>query len=312
MELLGKTNIDFIGKRKAAFLFSAVLVLLGLVTIVQIYRGKANLGIDFVGGTSIQLKFERPVSLADMREVLSRNGLKDSDIQQFAGGDRVMVRVKRGEVGIGGMAERIRMVVEKEFSNNRFIVEGSNEVGPAIGKDLQRAALWAILLALAGIILYVAWRFEFVFGVAATAATFHDVLVVLGVFYLLNKEVTLLVVSALLTIAGYSLTDTVVVYDRIRENLRGRKREPLADVMNASINQVLNRTAMTSLTTLLAALALFLLGGEVLRDFSLALILGILVGTYSSWFVASPIVFEWRTRGFAKARKGLRTKAAAR
>jgi len=307
MELLGKTNIDFIGKRKVAFVLSAFLVLLGLLAVIQIYRGKANLGIDFAGGTSVQLKFERPVSLADLREELTRNGLKDSEPQQFAGGDRVMVRVKRGEVGIGGTAERIRGIMEKGFPNNRFIVEGSNEVGPAIGKDLQKAALRAILLSLIGIIIYIAWRFEFVFGVAATVATFHDVLAVLGVFFLLNKEITLLVVSALLTIGGYSLTDTVVVYDRIRENLRGRKREPLSDVINASINQVLSRTAMTSLTTLLAVIALFLLGGEVLRDFSLALILGILVGTYSSWFVASPIVFEWRTRGLAKVRKRLRT-----
>jgi preprotein translocase subunit SecF len=169
-------------------------------------------------------------------------------------------------------------------------------VGPAIGKELQNRALLAVAISLAGIIVYIAWRFEFRFGVAASIATFHDVLAVLGVIFVLNKEITLLIVTALLTIAGYSLTDTVVVYDRIRENLRARRREPLNDVMNTSINQVLSRTAMTSLTTLLGALALFLMGGEVLHDFGFSLTIGILVGTYSSWFVASPIIYEWRIR----------------
>jgi preprotein translocase SecF subunit len=149
---------------------------------------------------------------------------------------------------------------------------------------------------------YIAWRFEFRFGVAATVATFHDVLAVLGMVFVLNKEITLLIVTALLTIAGYSLTDTVVVYDRIRENLRARRKETLGDIMNASINQVLSRTAMTSLTTLLAAAALFFLGGDVLHDFAFALILGIVVGTYSSWFVASPLIYEWRIRTEAARR----------
>jgi preprotein translocase SecF subunit len=156
--------------------------------------------------------------------------------------------------------------------------------------------LLAIAVSLAGIVLYIAWRFEFRFGVAATIATFHDVLAVLGIIFILNKEITLLIVTALLTIAGYSLTDTVVVYDRIRENLRARRREGLGDVMNASINQVLSRTAMTSITTLLGTLALVFLGGEVLHDFGFSLTIGIFIGTYSSWFVASPLIYEWRTR----------------
>jgi preprotein translocase SecF subunit len=174
-------------------------------------------------------------------------------------------------------------------------------VGPVIGQELQEAALWAILISLLGIVSYIAWRFEFRFGIVATVATFHDVLVVLGVFFLLGNEITLLIVTALLTLAGYSLTDTVVVFDRIRENFRARRRDSLAEMINTSINQVLSRTIMTSLTTLLAILALFLLGGEVLRDFSLALMLGIIVGTYSSVFVASPLVYEWRIRGRRQA-----------
>jgi preprotein translocase subunit SecF len=296
VEILGKTNFDFIGKRHIAYAISTVLVALGVVALVQISRGQANLGIDFAGGASVQVKFERPVDLGAVREALSKNGIKDSEPQQFAGGRSVLIRLKRGSGEVSGTADQVKGVLQKEFADNPLTVEGFAEVGPAIGKELQQKALLAIAISLAGIIIYIAWRFEFRFGVAATIATFHDVLAVLGVIFILNKEITLLIVTALLTIAGYSLTDTVVVYDRIRENLRARRREPLNDIMNTSINQVLSRTAMTSLTTLLGALALFLMGGEVLHDFGFSLAIGILVGTYSSWFVASPIIYEWRTR----------------
>jgi len=203
---------------------------------------------------------------------------------------------------VAGTSEVIQNALRKELGDNPFTVESSTEVGPAIGKELQQKALIAVAISLLGIIVYIAWRFEFRFGVAATIATFHDVLAVLGVVFILNKEITLLIVTALLTIGGYSLTDTVVVYDRIRENLRARRKEPLGDVMNASINQVLSRTAMTSITTLLSALALFFLGGEVLHDFAFALLMGVIVGTYSSWFVASPIIYEWRVRAEAARR----------
>jgi preprotein translocase subunit SecF len=297
VEILGKTSVDFIGKRYIAYAISAALVLLGIVALIQISRGAANMGIDFAGGTSVQVKFEKAVDLGAVRQALSGNGIKDSEPQQFADGRSVMVRLKRG-----GSSQQVQDALRKEFAGNPFTVEASTEIGPAIGKDLQNKALLAIVVSLAGIVVYIAWRFEFRFGVAATVATFHDVLGVLGIIFLLNKEITLLVVTALLTIAGYSLTDTVVVYDRIRENLRARRREGLGDVMNASINQVLSRTFMTSLTTLLAAAALFFLGGEVLHDFSFALIVGIVMGTYSSWFVASPLIFEWRIRTEAARR----------
>lgn len=296
MEILGKTNFDFIGKRTVAYAVSAVLVILGILALIQISRGAANMGIDFAGGTSVQVKFEKAVDLGAVRQALSNNGIKDSEPQQFADGRTVMIRLKRSTGEVAGTADRVQNALRKEFGDNPLTVEASTEVGPAIGKELQQKALLAIAISLAGIVLYIAWRFEFRFGVAATVATFHDVLAVLGVVFILNKEITLLIVTALLTVAGYSLTDTVVVYDRIRENLRARRKEQLADIMNASINQVLSRTAMTSLTTLLAALALFLLGGEVLHDFAFALLIGILVGTYSSWFVASPIIYEWRVR----------------
>ncbi len=312
LEILGKTKIDFIAWRRTAFGVSSVLCLLGIVAIIQITRGGANLGIDFAGGTSVQLKFQRPVDVGQVRALLGANGLKDSEPQQFAGGDRIVVLSKRAEGSQAGMAQRVQDIFLKGLPDNPFVVEGTNEVGPAIGKDLQKAALWAITISMIGIIVYIAWRFEFKFGVAAAIATLHDVLAVLGFFYVLNREITLLIVTALLTLAGYSLTDTVVVFDRIRENLRGRRRESLGDVINMSINEVLSRTMVTSFTVFLVLIALFLLGGEVLHDFSLALIAGVCIGTYSSWFVASPIVYEWRSWERARVKAPVKVKAKAK
>jgi len=301
MEVIGKTNIDFLGMRRVAFTISTLLVLVGVFATVQIVRGRANLGIDFAGGTSVQVRFEQPVELAKVRRAIAASGFPESELQQFVGGSRLFIRVKSSGKPVTGTAAAIEEQLREAFSTNPFIVESFNEVGPVIGRELQQAALWAILVSLLGIVSYIAWRFEFRFGIVATVATFHDVLVVLGIFFLLGNEITLLIVTALLTLAGYSLTDTVVVFDRIRENFRTRRRDSLAEMINVSINQVLSRTIMTSLTTLLAILAIFLLGGEVLRDFSLALMLGIVVGTYSSVFVASPLVYEWRMRGRRQA-----------
>jgi preprotein translocase subunit SecF len=192
------------------------------------------------------------------------------------------------------VADKIVAVFSKEFADNKFQVDSTTEIGPKVGKSLRDDALIAVIVSAIGMIVYLAWRFEFSFGVAAAAATFHDVLSVLGIFNILGKEVNLLLITALLTLAGYSLTDTVVVYDRIRENLRLRPRDPLDQVMNSSINEVLSRTIVTSLTVFLVCAALVFFGGEVIHDFSLALLIGIIIGTYSSIFVASPIVYEWR------------------
>ena len=194
-------------------------------------------------------------------------------------------------------AERVMAIFTKEFPNNKFTVDSSTEIGPTIGKKLQEDALIAVVISFAGIILYIAARFELRFGVAAALATFHDVLAVLGAFYLLDKEITLLVVTALLTLAGYSLTDTVVVFDRIRENLKSRRREAEEATINTAVNQVLSRTIVTSLTVVLVLIPLTIAGGEVLHDFSLALLSGVIFGTYSSVFVASPLLLLWPGAG---------------
>lgn len=295
IEILGKTNINFIGLRKYSFFISAALVTLGILALVQLIRGEANLGIDFAGGTAVQLKFEKPFKLELARHALDVNGFKDSELQQFTEGNKLLIQVKKSTAGSEGKAaERIVQIFAKEFSGNKFAVDSTTEIGPKVGKNLQHDTLIAVIISAVGMIIYLAWRFEFSFGVAAAAATFHDVLSVLGIFYLLDKEVNLLLVTALLTLAGYSLTDTVVVYDRIRENLRLRSRESLATVMNASVNEVLSRTIVTTITVFLVCLSLFFFGGEVLHDFSFALLMGVVIGTYSSVFVASPIVYEWR------------------
>jgi preprotein translocase subunit SecF len=295
IELLGKTNINFVGLRKYSFFLSIILVTVGIIALVQLIRGQANLGIDFAGGTAVQLKFEKPFKLDKARHALDVNGIKDSELQQFTEGNKLLIQIKKAtQISQGKVADKVVQIFSKEFADNKFTVESTTEIGPKVGKNLQHDTLIAVIISAIGMIIYLAWRFEFSFGVAAAVATFHDVLSVLGIFNILGKEVNLLLVTALLTLAGYSLTDTVVVYDRIRENLRLRPKDSLADVMNSSINEVLSRTIVTSLTVFLVLLALFFFGGEVIHDFSFALLIGIIIGTYSSIFVASPIVYEWR------------------
>jgi preprotein translocase subunit SecF len=293
LEILGKTNIDFMGKRRVAFLFSGIMVLLGLIALVQIARGAANLGIDFAGGTAVQLKFDQPVRIDEARKVLETNGLSDAELQEFGQDNKLLIRVKTSTTIEEKVAERVVAIFSKDFPNNKFVVDSTTEIGPTIGKKLQEDALVAIVISFVGIILYIAARFELRFGVAAALATFHDVLAVVGIFYILDKEITLLIVTALLTLAGYSLTDTVVVFDRIRENLKQRRRESEEATINSAINQVLSRTIVTSLTVVLVLIPLTLAGGEVLHDFSLALLGGVIIGTFSSVFVASPLVLLW-------------------
>jgi len=294
LEILRKTNIDFIGKKYVTFLVTGVLIALGIVAIVQIARGEANLGIDFAGGTSVQVRFEKPVSLQNVRSALEAGGVRDFDLQDIPAENKVLIRTKKAEGDLNQIADSITSALSQHIKDNPYVIDSTTAIGPKVGSKLRNDAAMAIVMAAIGILIYVAFRFKFKFGVGATIATFHDVIAVLAIFYLLGKEINLIVVSALLTIAGYSLTDTVVVFDRIRENLSVRVKESLAGVINRSINEVLSRTIITSLTTLLAAAAMFFLGGEVIHDFALAIMLGILVGTYSSIFVASPILLLWK------------------
>ncbi len=297
--ILKETNINFIGHRWKAFLLSALLILIGLTAFTMVLLNKANMGIDFVGGTMLQGNFENPINIADLRDAVTSEFPEASiqELERHNVPNSYIIRVKEVTAGEIKAVEKLREIISARFEDNTFTRDSEHMIGPAVGESLKASARWAVLISVIGMIIYIWLRFDFRSGVAATVATFHDVLAVLGIFFILDKEITLLVVTALLTLAGYSLTDTVVVYDRIRENLKKfRKKGQFVETVNSSINDVLSRTVMTSLTSLLVAGTLFFFGGEVLHDFSLALIMGIIIGTYSSIFVASPIVVEWEAK----------------
>lgn len=294
MELIRKTDIDFMRARRVTLMVSGALILLGLYGVFQIFTGRANLGIEIAGGTSIQVRFERPVGMEEVRKVLSAEGFGEASLQEVPGANILIIKVGTKGKGEQMVGDRTVDLLRKTFPSNPLTVESMSEIGPAIGKKLRTDALFALAVSALAIVIYLAWRFEFKFGVAATLATFHDVVTLVGIFTLLGKEIDLLFITALLTIGGYSLTDTVVVFDRIRENIRLRKKGTFSETINLSVNEVLSRTLITSLTTFMACLALLILGGIVLRDFAFALSVGVIVGTYSSVFVASPIVAAWR------------------
>lgn len=304
MELLGKTNIDFIGKRNISFVISAVIAIVGIIGIIQIARGAANMGIDFSGGTSMQLKFTKPLGIAEARAALHKHGIAKADLQEIKDGNKLLIKIdNKVSSALGKPAEAVQTALLTEFPDNAFVVDSSTEIGPSIGDKLRNDTLIAVVISLVGIILYIAWRFDFKFGIGATVATIHDCLAMFAVFFVMNKEINLLFITAVLTIAGYSLTDTVVVFDRIRENLHKNLKGAMDKIFNESINEVLSRTIVTSFTVFLAAGSLFLFGGEVIHDFALALLIGVLVGTYSSVFVASPIVVLLENRALTKQSK---------
>jgi preprotein translocase subunit SecF len=302
MELIGKTKIDFIGMKKISFIISGIISIIGIIGIIQIGRGAANMGIDFSGGTSVQLKFSQPIAIEQARAALAKHNLAEANLQEIKDGNKLLVKVGKTTLATGKAADTIVEVFTKEIPGNSFVVESSTEIGPSIGSKLRKDTLVAVALSLLGIIIYIAWRFDFKFGVGATLSTLHDVLAMIAVFFLMGKEINLLLITAVLTIAGYSLTDTVVVFDRIRENLHKNLKESMPTIFNKSINEVLSRTIITSITTFIAAMSLLLFGGEVIHDFAFALVIGVVVATYSSIFVASPIVALWEERAAAQAK----------
>lgn len=291
------THIDFMGKRLITLTISAVFCAIGLTAFVQIWLGNANMGLEFTGGTALTLDFEQAVPIEQARALLAQNGFGDAQLQNVVESNQLSIRTKSEEEGGEQVAEQIRDLLQKAFPDSKPTVVSTQFIGPMVGKELRDKAVGAVLFATVGLLVYIAIRFDLKFGVAAAIGTFHDVLVVLGIAWLSGMEISLLLITSVLTLAGYSLTDKVTVFDRIRENLKKHYREPLIQIINNSINQVLARTLLTGVTSLLALGALLAFAGAVLRDFSLILMLGIIIGTYSSIFVASPLLLLWRRMG---------------
>ncbi len=311
MRLFSNTNYAFMNFRKIAFIISGVLVLSSLIS--EILHGGPRFGIDFRGGTFIELRFvdkndpAAPVTvpIEDVRNVFVQLGLGNSEIKNYGTPQDVSIQLDNSD---DATMLNIKSQLEKAFPQYDILERRRETVGPKIGGELVLSAVYAILFSMLLILIYIMFRFEFRFGVGAIVALFHDIIITLGVFSLFNIEVTVPIIAALLTIIGYSLNDTIVVYDRIRENMKTFKRKTgdFANLVNRSINETLSRTIVTSGTTLMVVIVLYVFGGEVIKDFALALICGIGVGTYSSIFIASPVLVEWEER--AKASEAVSVK----
>jgi len=286
-------SYDIIGKRWYAYIISLILIVASVGSLIL--HGGPNYGIDFAGGSLIQVQFTEEVTLSEVKDVLVTAGLKDPVVQNFIGGEEneYIIRVEETDLDIATLSETVMEDLTDHFGEGSVELRRVDMVGPRVGEDLKRKGLLAVILAVAGILIYVSVRFEFRYALGAVAALVHDSVITLGAFSIMDYEVSLPIIAAILTVIGYSINDTIVVFDRIRENMRKARKEPEEEVMNRSINETLSRTIITSGVTLLAVLALLFLGGGVIHDFAFALTVGILVGTYSSIYVASPVVLAW-------------------
>ena len=303
LQIFVNTRYDFVRWRRWAYLISAVAIAISLAHIA--YSGGLRYGIDFSGGTLVQIRFERPTSVDTVRGALARVQAGESVIQEFGDAQEYLIRVPVGNETLEEISKRIDAGL-RQAGLPGFEVRRLEFVGPQVGRDLQWDAVQAVLWGMVGILIYTAFRFDFKGGVAAILALIHDVVISLGALSLAHREMSLPVLAALLTIVGFSINDTIVTFDRIREN-RGRglrKGESLADVINAAINQTLSRTILTSLTVFLVVAVLFVFGGEVLRDFAFTLLVGVVTGTYSTIFVAAPIILDWETWSQPRQRGG--------
>jgi preprotein translocase subunit SecF len=297
VEFFRDVNVDWMAKKWYFLGFSLVVTVAGLLSIF--FWHHIPLGVDFKGGTIITVKFSEPVHEDMIRVAVSKAGVKDARIQGIgpAANNEFIVALEQKAADENAL-EAGRQIIIGALNNSplagKFVVRDASAVGPQVGKQLQSQAIWATVYSLAGMLIYLAFRFELIYGVAAVVAVFHDTLFTLGVFSLTNTEISLTVIAALLTLIGYSMNDTIVIFDRIRENLKLSRRESMRELVNKSINQTLSRTILTSGLTFLTVISLYLFGGQVLHGFSFALVIGILIGTYSSIAVAAPMLVAYQ------------------
>lgn len=296
IELLPNINVDWLGKRKIFLGISAILIVVGMISLMT--RGSFRYGVDFQGGTMITVRFDQPPEIDRIRQLLRESGLGTPQVQGMRGGasgNDVLIQLEQSaadETDLGRGREAVTEALNNEFSG-QFEILSSESVGPKVGADLRRQAVLATTYALGGILIYMAFRFELIYGAAAVLAVFHDVLITLGLFSVFNREIDLTVIAALLSLVGYSVNDTIVVFDRVRENRKASRRENLEMALNRGINETMSRTIITSGLTFLAVLSLFLFGGSTLNNFAFALLIGGLVGTYSSLAIAAPLVLVY-------------------
>lgn len=306
MELIKSgINIDFVGKMKFAFYLSLAVI---IASVAYIGVHGLNYGIDFAGGTIVQIKFKQPTSVDKIRDSLRHINMEGSSIQQVGApsDNEFLLKTEMSSSDLKGISDKIEDSLASIYGKGSFEVRKVEMVGPKAGADLRKKGIMAITIAWVGMLIYISWRYEFRFALGGIIALIHDVIVTTAVFTILNKEFTLTIIAALLTIIGYSINDTIVVFDRIRENARKNIRQDLGAVINASINQTLSRTILTSFTVFLVLIALFFFGGTVIHDFAFVLLVGVIVGTYSSIFIASPLVLIWE-----KFKPGKRIRKAA-
>ncbi len=302
IQILKNANYDFQSKRRIALAISAIVIVIGLI--VTVARRGPNYSIDFVGGMEAILRFEKPITEGELRKELAIIGYPDAELKSIAGGgyQDIMIRIEQtaaGEKTIDTITQQLTDV----FKDNPITLRSIETVGPKIGHELRRAAFLAVLASLILIVLYMSWRFQYRYGVAAVLATAHDVLVVFGLFSILNLQISLTIIAAFLTIVGYSLNDKIVVFDRVRENVKKLRSKSFIEQINISINETLSRTLLTGSTTIMVLIVLFFFGGSVIHDFTFAMLSGIIIGTYSSIYIASPIVIEWNLRYPEKRKK---------
>ena len=299
MRLFKKTHIDFLGVRKRWYFISATTIVIGLVAFAV--RG-IELGIDFRGGTEMVVAFQKKVEIGEIRAALAKVGLADSELKSYGAEDHTLIRTTEQQEGTA-VSDKIRQALQESFPTNKFEISKEDRIGPKVGKELRRDAAYAVFWAIVVILIYIAIRFKFVYGFGAIIATVHDIITTFGVLVILrgvipglNLEFTQEIIAAFLTLVGVSVNDTVVIFDRIRENLKIHRTLPLEEVMNKSLNETLSRTVITSGMIFLVLVVLLIFGGEVNRPFAFTMAFGIVTGTYSSIYVASAIVLEWTNR----------------
>ena len=303
MELIRpNTRFDFIGKKKFTIWVSAIAILLSLGSIFL--HGGLRYGVDFAGGILIQIKFSKPADISEVRNALEVTGSNEVLVQAFGGENEFLIRVEKTTEDLEAVSKTIQASLQEQFKGKELEIRRVEVVGPKVGKDLKTKALWAVGLSALGILIYVAWRFrEIAFGLGGIVALFHDVIVVYGTISLGNIEYSLNVMAVVLTIIGFSINDTIVIFDRVRENIKKMRKESLETIFNVSINETLGRTILTSGTVMMVVLILFFFGGPVIHDFAFALIVGLISGTYSTIYVASPVVLFWEQH-ISRRKKG--------